>query len=71
MRLPTRIITGFLDDTVNQLLCVEDQREAAIAMAAIGAGSSKDIIAPSQQENEVDRISPPIYPKDSCFIEKR
>jgi SagB-type dehydrogenase family enzyme len=57
MRLPTRIITGFLDDTVNQLLCVEDQREAAIAMAAIGAGSSKDIIAPSQQENEVDRIS--------------
>lgn len=57
MRLPTRIITGFLDDTVNQLLCVEDQREAAIAMAAIGAGSSKDTIAPSQQENEVDRIS--------------
>lgn len=57
MRLPTRIITGFLDDTVNQLLCVEDQREAAIAMAAIGAGSSKDIIAPSQQEKEVDRIS--------------
>jgi SagB-type dehydrogenase family enzyme len=57
MRLPTRIITGFLDDTVNQLLCVEDQREAAIAMAAIGAGSSKDIIAPSQQEKEIDRIS--------------
>jgi len=57
MRLPTRIITGFLDDTLNQLLCVEDQREAAIAMAAIGAGSSKDTIAPSQQENEVDRIS--------------
>src|SRR5688572_6990269 len=63
MRLPTRIITGFLDDTVNQLLCVEDQREAAIAMAAIGAGSSKDTIAPSQQENEVDRISPLSIPK--------
>ena len=63
MRLPTRIITGFLDDTVNQLLCVEDQREAAIAMAAIGAGSSKDIIAPSQQENEVDRISLLSIPK--------
>jgi SagB-type dehydrogenase family enzyme len=57
MRLPTRIITGFLDDNVSQLLCLEDQREAAIAMAAIGAGSSKDIIAPSHQENEVDRIS--------------
>ena len=63
MRLPTRIITGFLDDTVNQLLCVEDQREAAIAMAAIGAGSSKDTIAPSQQENEVDRISLLSIPK--------
>jgi len=63
MRLPTRVIMGFLDDTVNQLLCVEDQREAAIAMAAIGAGSSKDIIAPSQQENEVDRISLLSIPK--------
>jgi SagB-type dehydrogenase family enzyme len=57
MHLPTRIITGFLDDNVSQLLCLEDQREAAIAMAAIGSGSSKDIIAPSQQENEVDRLS--------------
>jgi SagB-type dehydrogenase family enzyme len=57
IRLPTRIITGFLDDNVSQLLCLEDQREAAIAMAAIGSGSSKDIIAPSQQENEVDRLS--------------
>jgi SagB-type dehydrogenase family enzyme len=57
MRLPTRIITGFLDDNLNKLLCLDDQREAAIAMAAIGAGSSRDTIAPSQQENEVDRIS--------------
>jgi SagB-type dehydrogenase family enzyme len=57
MRLPTRIITGFLDDNVNKLLCLDDQREAATAMAAIGAGSSKDTIAPNQQENEVDRIS--------------
>ena len=71
MRLPTRIITGFLDDNVNKLLCLDDQREAAIAMAAIGTGSSKDTIAPSQQENEVDRISFLSYPKDSCFIEKR
>lgn len=57
MRLPTRIIMGFLDDNVSQLLCLEDQREAPIAMAAIGAGSSKDTSAPSQQENEEDRIS--------------
>jgi SagB-type dehydrogenase family enzyme len=57
MGLPTRVILGFLDDNVDQLLCLEDQREAAIAMAAIGGGSSKDTIAPSQQEHEVDRIS--------------
>ena len=57
MHLPTRIITGFLDDNSNKLLCLDDQREATIVMAAIGAGSSKDTIAPSQQENEVDRIS--------------
>lgn len=63
MRLPTRIITGFLDDNVNKLLCLDDQREAAIAMAAIGAGSSKDIIAPSQQEEEIDRISFVSIPK--------
>ena len=57
MGLATHIIMGFLDDKISQLLCLEDQREAAIAMAAIGRGRIKDTITPSQQQNEVDRIS--------------
>ena len=54
--LPTHIIMGFLDDKISQLLCLEDQREAAIAMAAIGLGHLKDTITSSQQQSEVDRI---------------
>lgn len=63
MGLPTRITMGFLDDNVSQLLCLEDQREAAIAMAAIGRGRSKDTITPSQQQSEGDRISHVPIPK--------
>jgi SagB-type dehydrogenase family enzyme len=56
MGLPTHIIMGFLDDKISQLLCLEDKREAAIAMAAIGRGHLKDSVTPSQQQSEVDRI---------------
>src|ERR687898_767631 len=63
MGLPTRIIMGFLDDNINELLCLEEQREAAIAMAAIGAGRSKDTDTPSQQQSERDRLSHVPIPK--------
>src|SRR5215207_1214778 len=63
MGLPTRITMGFLDDNVSQLLCLEDQREAAIAMAAIGRGRSKDTDTPSQQQSERDRLSHVPIPK--------
>ena len=56
MGLPTHIIMGFLDDKISQLLCLEDKREAAIAMAAIGLGHVKNTITSSQQQSEVDRI---------------
>lgn len=42
MGLPTRLIMGFVDDNVNNLLCLEDQQEAAVVMAAIGIGLAKD-----------------------------
>jgi SagB-type dehydrogenase family enzyme len=42
MGLPTRLIMGFVDDNVNNLLCLEDQQEAAVVMAAVGIGLSKD-----------------------------
>src|ERR687893_1165932 len=56
MGLPTHIIMGFLDDKISQLLCLEDKREAAIAMAAIGLGHVKNTITSSQRHSEVDRI---------------
>src|SRR5919108_1186852 len=40
MALPTRLIIGFIDDNINQLLRLEDQKEAAVAMAAIGVERS-------------------------------
>jgi SagB-type dehydrogenase family enzyme len=63
MGLPTHIIMGFLDDKISQLLCLEDKREAAIAMAAIGLGHVKNTITSSQRQSEVDRISHMPIPK--------
>src|SRR5919112_29981 len=54
--LPTRIIMGFLDDNISQLLSLEDQIEAPIAIAAIGKGSQENIIVSRQQDTRVDRI---------------
>jgi SagB-type dehydrogenase family enzyme len=56
MRLSTRIIMGFVDDSVDQLLCLEDQKEAAVAMAAIGVGLSKATTTTIQQEAEQFKI---------------
>ncbi len=50
MALPTRLITGFVDDKVSRLLCLEDQREAAVAMAAIGVGLSKITLPKGDKE---------------------
>ena len=50
MGLRTRLITGFVDDNVSRLLCLEDQREAAIAMAAIGIGLSKDSLSKDDKQ---------------------
>src|SRR5919108_233351 len=63
MDLPTRLITGFLDDNVNQLLGLEDQREAAIAIAAIGRADPKDTITSNQQQSDMAKISHAPIPK--------
>jgi nitroreductase len=63
MNLPTHIIMGFLDDKVSELLCLEDQREAAIAMVAIGERSSKDNVASSQQQSEAEILPHVPIPK--------
>jgi SagB-type dehydrogenase family enzyme len=62
MELPTRLIMGFVDDYVDHLLCLEHQKEAAIAMAAIGVGLSKDTITIPQQ-GEGFKISCQSVPK--------
>src|ERR687897_787262 len=54
MGLPTHIIMGFLDDDISQLLSLEDQIEAPIAIAAIGKGSQENIIVSRQQDTRVD-----------------
>ena len=38
--MPTALIMGFVDDTVNSLLRLDDKQEAAIAMAVLGIGLS-------------------------------
>jgi SagB-type dehydrogenase family enzyme len=63
MGLRARMIMGFLDDSVNQLLCLEDQKEAAIAMAAIGAGLSNDTITPTQKQEQMHEILQASVPK--------
>jgi SagB-type dehydrogenase family enzyme len=61
MELPTRIIIGFLDDSVDQLLCLEDQKEAAIAMAAVGVGLSKATTTTRIQQ-QGERLKIPQWP---------
>ena len=34
--LPAKVVTGFVDDSVNQLLSLDDQREVAVALVPIG-----------------------------------
>jgi SagB-type dehydrogenase family enzyme len=56
MGLSTRVIMGFVDDKISELLSLEDKREAAIAIAAIGNGSQENIIVASQQHSSEDII---------------
>jgi SagB-type dehydrogenase family enzyme len=44
------LIMGFVDDIVNRLLLLDDKREAAIAMAAIGIGLSKKQVESNSKE---------------------
>lgn len=56
MALSTRITMGFVDDKIRELLSLEDKREAAIAIAAIGNASEDNFIASSRQHGSEGRI---------------
>jgi SagB-type dehydrogenase family enzyme len=45
--LPARVVLGFADNAVNQLLDVNQQREAAISLVALGSGGDPPATAPS------------------------
>jgi SagB-type dehydrogenase family enzyme len=52
------LILGFVDDTVNHLLYLDDKKEATIAMAAIGVDLAKHS-AGSQQRKEINSLPLP------------
>ena len=57
-RLQSSLILGFVDDVVNRMLCLDDKREAAIAMAAIGVGLAKRTIV-TEQHKEISSLPLP------------
>src|SRR5919112_2653822 len=61
--IPAHIIMGFLDDNVNQLLCLEDRKEAPIAMAALGSGLFNDTFTQNLQQAQIHEISHVPIPK--------
>ncbi|MFL6338032.1 MAG: SagB/ThcOx family dehydrogenase [Nitrososphaeraceae archaeon] len=52
------LILGFVDDTVNHMLYLDDKKEATIAMAAIGVDLAKHS-AVSQQRKEINSLPLP------------
>jgi SagB-type dehydrogenase family enzyme len=61
MNIHTNLIMGFIDDKVNNLLALEKEKEASIAMAALGIESSQSF-APHETDN-AKKESPPLYLK--------
>jgi len=57
--LPTRIIQGFLDQTVNQLFGLEDGKEATIFLSALG---SRQQASTNHSLKEIDPIRPKVHP---------
>jgi SagB-type dehydrogenase family enzyme len=57
--LDTKMITGYIDKYVNELLCLEENKEASIVLAPIGIGLSKQEPAKIQYPS---RFVPDIIP---------
>src|SRR5919198_2709453 len=57
-RLKSYLILGFVDDVVNHMLCLDDKREASIAMAIIGTGLAKQPVV-SEQHKEINSLPAP------------
>src|SRR5919198_1186810 len=56
------LILGFVDGTVNHLLYLDDKKEVAIAMAAIGVGLAEHSVVPQQHKDINPLPHPEILP---------
>ncbi|MDQ3835355.1 MAG: SagB/ThcOx family dehydrogenase [Thermoproteota archaeon] len=58
MGVPARLVMGFIDDDLNRLLCLEEQKESSIVMVAIGEGGSDDNdVVVRKQHAKVETLS--------------
>ena len=63
----TQLVMGFVDDAVNRLLRLDDNREAAIVLASLNNNSSVDSIPPVKESE--DRSIPKIIPMSRGELE--
>jgi len=56
MNLPAKVITGFVDAQVNQLLSLDIQREVAFSLVSLGHTEAKPLVAPPVAALELPTI---------------
>jgi len=59
MGSPTRIVQGFVDQTVNELLGLQDEKEATICLSPVGPEEHRSI---DRQLKRIDPILPKVQP---------
>ena len=71
MHLYPRLIMGFMDDQLNRLLGLDDQKEASILIAALDVDSMKNNTSQEQSMHEkiLDSPAPKVYPLSSEEID--
>src|SRR5206468_10932556 len=64
MKLPAKVITGFVDDSVNRLLDLDTQREVAFSLVPIGNSSDKTGAPPA-----IPSLGLPLLPPSKSEID--
>jgi SagB-type dehydrogenase family enzyme len=67
LNLPARVVLGYADDTVNALLGVDGEREAAVAICALGQGSSAP--GPPAHLDPIDHLTEPLSSAEVTFAD--
>lgn len=63
--LEIQILKGFVDSVVNRLLCVEERKEAAVALAPVGVGLDK----PTGEQKKITQIPLSVAPLSKVEID--